>query len=82
MRNSTNTINITYRELTQLVKEGKSITSLDPSSFAVGLAVKHGLNPNTVCRYRRKFIAERLYRTLVDNQEAQFSQVLNKLNEG
>lgn len=74
------TKDIVFSALKALVNESKAVTSLDASSFAVGLAVKHGINPNTVCRARRLYIEKQLAFDLKQREDQAFTNIVNKLN--
>ena len=82
MKNTKNntTRAIVFNALKSLVDDNKAVTGLDASSFAVGLAVKHGINPNTVCRARRLYIETQLAADLEARENTAFKNVLDKFN--
>ena len=76
-KNTNNTTkSIVFNALKAIVDDNKAVTGLDASSWAIGLAVKHGLNPHTVDRYRRLYVESRLAIDLESRENRAFDKVL------
>lgn len=50
---------ITFDKLQLLVEQGVAVSKLDRATFAVGLAIEYKVNPNTVGRAFRLFLANK-----------------------
>lgn len=79
--NNTTTKDIVYKALRDVVYDNKAVTGLDASTFSVAIAVQYGLNPNTVDRCRRRYIADRLAQDLIGRENKAFSIEMDKFNK-